>query len=87
MVRQQSIVINNPVILLVVLVLLYIAVNFWSNAGTSLIYHYFHQDQTPAWYWQMFYAAVLSLTVYIILRQIDYPIVALQHGQIRGLFV
>ena len=85
--RQQSLVINSPVIMLIVLILLYIAVSFWSSAGTTMIYHYFHQDKTPAWQWQAFYAIIFSFVVYVVLRQIDYPIIALQHKQVKGIFV
>jgi uncharacterized membrane protein len=84
--RQSSVVIQSPLILFVVLLLLYMAVSFWTNAGTNLIYDTFHHGKEPSWKWQATYATIFTGVIYYILRHIQYPIVALQHGQIRGIF-
>jgi hypothetical protein len=85
--RQSSLVIHHPITLLVVLVILYSTVNFWTESATGLIYYVFNKDKEPSWKWKGVYAIVFTILLYFILQQINYPIVALQHGQIKGLFV
>ena len=85
--RKESLVIFNPLMLLIILVLLYFTVSFCTDATTGLIYYVLNHDKEPSWQWKGVYAIVFSLALYFVLRQIDYPIVALQHRQIKSLFV
>ena len=56
----------NPWIVLLMVVLLYLALDFITSAGQSVLFTKFHSGKTPDWRWLTFYALVfLSLAVAI----------------------
>jgi hypothetical protein len=77
-----SIKVPNPWFIFIVILFVYLALDFWTSAGESFIFTRFHDGKTPNWKWLAFYGVVFTLIVFLLTSTIGIPLVTLEMGQI-----
>ena len=68
----------NPWLIFFLFILAYFAMDFWVNAGETLLIDKFHGGKPLPWYWLAFYAAIATFFIFIITTHLEVPLVALE---------
>lgn len=68
----------NPLVVLLMLLLMYFAVNFITMAGQTVLFSRFHAGKVPDWRWLCFYAAVFMGIAIAIGATMKNPLLALR---------
>lgn len=74
----HKIVLPNPWAMLVILLLAYIALDFWANAGESFIVANFNGGKPLSWKMLVLYAVILTVIVVVIAMVVKTPLLAVE---------
>lgn len=85
-VLTHKIVLPNPWIILLMFVFLYIALDFVTRAGESVLFAKFHGGKTPDWRWLVFYASIFTILAIAIGASFSDPLIGLKKFEGDGGF-
>jgi hypothetical protein len=79
---QNVIKVPNPWFLFIVVLLIYISLDFWVNAGESFIFQKFHGGKTPNYKWLIFYAVLFTFLVFLFTNIVGVPLISLEMNEV-----
>lgn len=77
---HQVVTFPNPLYLFIVIILLYMALDFWVRAGEGFVMEKFHRGNKPTWKALIIYGLVLTAVVILITSLIGLPFVKLEEA-------
>lgn len=75
-----AIITKNPFLLFVILVVLYITMDFWTAAGSEFIAKRFHGGRDLSWKWLLFYALLFTAILVILTQMTKVPLVQVENS-------